>query len=210
MSDIVELTTGVPQGSTLGPLLFLLYMNDIVKPSNLFKFILFADDTNMSLSEHNVVSLMRTMNSELISVATWLTANRLSLNVSKTNYLTFSGNKRLNQDVDINIAGEVINRSLTVKYLGVMIDQNINCKNHIASLHNKISRSLCILHKVKHLLPSDTLLILYNTFIYPYLYYCNVAWGMANITTLKPLQLLQNRVIRIIGKVKYDVPTALL
>ena len=98
--------------------------------------------------------------------------------------------------------------SIPYKHLGVSIDHKISWKNHISFSHNKISRMVGILHKVKHLLRNEILVTLYYTLIYPYLHYCNAVWGMANLTTLKPLQILQKRVTGIIGKVAYDDHTA--
>ena len=93
-SDSLTIGCGVPQGSVLGPLLFLIYINDISSCSHLLSFILFADDTNLFLSHHEIESLIRIMNEELKKVALWLTANKLSLNVNKTHLMIFKTRKK--------------------------------------------------------------------------------------------------------------------
>lgn len=130
------------------------------------------------------------------------------MNIKKSNYLLYAGNKRIDIDVNLKISGENIVRADSVKYLGVLIDHNISWKDHITFIHSKISRALGIVHAVKHLLVPDTLITLYYTIIYPHLHYCNVIWGMANITTMKPLHILQKRIIRVIANVNYDSHTA--
>ena len=97
------LKTGVPQGSILGPLLFLIYINDFVDSSDILKSILFADDTNVFHSDSDLLTVQNTMNLELTSVSTWLLSNKLSLNVSKTKFMLFAGNKKINHDITIRI-----------------------------------------------------------------------------------------------------------
>ena len=95
-----------------------------------------------------------------------------------------------------------------MKYLGIFIDDKLTWNVHINYINNKMSKSLGILHKIKHLLTSDTLLTLYYTLFYPYLQYCNAVWGMANKTTTKSLILLQKRVIRLISKSNWNDHTS--
>ena len=208
ISNYATITTGVPQGSTLGPLLFLLYINDIIESSRLLNFFLFADDTTIVHSGKDVQSLSNNINEELKRVSTWLVANKLSLNIQKTNYIVFSGNKQINGVLNIKMCDSTIQRSHVLRYLGVYIDHKLTWKSHIDHIQSKLSRSLGILHKVKHMLTENTLLTLYYTLFYPYLQYCNVIWGMANSTTLSSLTILQKRIIRAITNVNYYEHTA--
>ena len=93
-SNSLSIKCGVPQGSVLGLLLFLLYINDITKCSQILKFILFADDTNLFLNHHDVMTLYKIMNQELKKVTAWLTANKLSLNINKTIFIIFKSNRK--------------------------------------------------------------------------------------------------------------------
>lgn len=173
---------GVPQGSVLGPLLFLIYVNDIYKASNKLQFFLFADDTNLLYANKILRSLETVMNDELLKVVDWLTVNKLSLNVRKTNYIIFHPyQKRLNYDVNIKILDSRVNKYFNlerkeyVNYLGVMIDNHLSWKHHINYVALKISRNSGILSKLKHFVPPKTLFGIYNSLIFPYLSYGLVA-----------------------------------
>ena len=197
---------GVPQGSVLGPLLFLIYVNDIYKASNKLEFFLFADDTNLLYANKNLRSLETVMNDELLKIVDWLTANKLSLNVKKTNYIIFHPyQKRLNYDVNIKILDSRVNKYFNlerkeyVKYLGVMIDNHLSWKHHINYVALKISRNIGILSKLRHFVPPKTLFGIYNSLIFPYLSYGLVAWGQAAKTHLEKLLTLQKRAVRLIN-----------
>ena len=127
-SDIGILACGVPQGSILGPLLFLLYINDITKSSNKLKFLLFADDTCLSCSYESNKNTESIINEELQKVTEWLVTNRLSLNVDKSNYLVFLfKNKR--DTLNITMNNEILHEKEETKYLGIIIDRKLNWKN---------------------------------------------------------------------------------
>lgn len=206
-SSVSNISTGVPQGSILGPLLFLTYINDIVESSSLLKFILFADDTNLTLSGSNLKNISLIINEELNKVAIWLQSNKLSLNINKTHYIVFAGNKQNDYSINLKISNKNLERSSTIKYLGIWIDDKLSWKAHVDHIKSKLSKTTGILHKIKHLLNVETLLLLYYSIAYPYLQYCNLVWGMATTITTKPLQLLQKRIIRIITKKKSDAHT---
>ena len=143
---------GVPQGSVLGPLLFLLYINDISYSSNQFNFFLFADDTNLLYADKNPRSLEAVVNKELASVSNWLMADKLYLNKKKSNFAIFQPyQKRLDFDVTIKLFGHAKNslipleRKDYVKYLGILIDSNLTWKQHLLFISSKISKSLGII-----------------------------------------------------------------
>jgi Reverse transcriptase (RNA-dependent DNA polymerase) len=196
------ITCGVPQGSVLGPLLFILYINDIVNCSHILQFILFADDTNLFYSNCDIVQLQRIVNQELEKLAVWFRANRLSLNIRKTNFIMF-GLKHLNNSVTIKINDIVIERVYCTKFLGVYIDSKLTWKNHIAHVASKIARGLGAINRAKHILSRKLLSVLYYTMIYPYLSYCNIIWGTASATLLNKLTVLQKRALRIMSNSYY-------
>ena len=199
------ITCGVPQGSVLGPLLFLLYVNDIYCSSKKLKFYLFADDTNILHSHKDFKSLEKEMNVELHNVYQWLVSNKLTLNLKKTNFVIFRPyQKRLPFFPTIYINDRQTNK-LTyleckdhVKYLGVLIDYKLSWKNHIDSITLKLSKTIGLLSKIRHFVPFHTLVSIYNCLVVPYLRYGLIAWGQASKTQLNKLLILQKRALRFI------------
>src|ERR1043165_78987 len=177
-SSMRYITCGVPQGSILGPLLFILYINDIVHVSQILRFILFADDTNLFYSDKSLDNLQNVLNTELSKLVEWFRANKLSLNAQKTNYIFF-GYKKIprNQNLKLSLDGNSISQVESTKFLGVYLDEKLTWKNHIDHISLKISRGLSIMSRVRNILPLHVILMLYHTMIYPYLTYCNIVWG---------------------------------
>ena len=131
LSDFKSITHGVPQGSIPGPLLFILYINNIINCSEKLFIVLFADDTNLFLSCRDIMHLFDIANIELSKLSDWFKVNKLSLNVKKTNYILF-GRKRLtlSETNKICIDGQQIERVEYTKFLGVFIDEKLNWKKH--------------------------------------------------------------------------------
>ena len=189
---------GVPQGSILGPLLFLIYINDLQSVCKHTTPILFADDTNLFTSGKDIVRMQDDLNSELSKISLWLKVNKLSLNIKKTHFMFITRKKHRPNQVDLQIDGERIHEVQKTKFLGFIIDNKLNWKDHISYVKNKIAKGLGMIIKARHLLNKNALMTLYFSFIYPYLTYCNHIWGSTYVSNLKKLATMQNKIVRII------------
>ena len=203
VSSKVTTPCGVPQGSVLGPLLFLIYINDIPNSSSKLSFCLFADDTNMLFADNNLRSLEATVNNELKNVCDWLTANKLTLNTKKSYFVIFRPRqKKLEYEVNLNVIDNNTNTLTSleckeyVQYLGVLIDSHLSWKFHIDYVAFELSKIVGIIARLRHFVPFNTLLSIYQSLMFPYLTFGLSAWGQAAQLHLKKLLLLQKRAIR--------------
>ena len=201
-SKIKIITCGVPQGSILGPLLFLLYVNDLQQASKIIKPIMFADDTNLFYSNKDLKLLFKTVNTELERIQIWFNANKLSLNVSKTKYSLFHSSVYKDKIPlhlpKLTINDVAIKREPTMTFLGVLLDENLNWKEHINYIENKISKSMGILYKSRFLLNEQCTKNLYFDFVHSYLNYGNAAWASTTKTNLSILLRRQKHASRIV------------
>lgn len=208
-SDMEEIVYGVPQGSILGPMLFTLFINDIVNSSPLLYLILFADDTNLLLSGDNYNDLTVVLNHQLLLLSEWFQSNKLTLNVAKTNYMLFGSKPKrtLANSLKIVIDGKPISHVTEVKFLGIMIDENLNWKSHASLVSSKIAKSLGTINRIKHVLNRSALKTLYYSLIYSHLIYCILLWGNSSVKALNNVELLQKRAFRMISGSYYRAPT---
>ena len=198
-SSLQPVSMGVPQGSILGPLLFLLYINDIPNAINGIPR-LFADDTCLSVKSATPESLEGLLNSDLHNVMLWATANRLTINPTKSQAIVIS--PKLNSSspiLKLMINSSNIAIADCVKYLGVYIDNKLNFREHINILESKVSRSVGILCKLKHYVPYKSLQQVYFALIHSQLFYVLLIWGATYKTYLSSLISLQNKAIKIIS-----------
>ena len=195
-SELNCLNVGIPQGSILGPLLFLIYINDLPNASNFF-VKLFADDTFLSLSCQNFKELEKKTNYEIKKIYNWLKANKLTLNITKSKFMIISKRKGVNTNFKLKINGLRLERCSSYKYLGLFIDEGLTWKNHVKHICQKMSKVCGIISKIRHCVNMKTLKIVYYALGYSYLRYCNIVWGSASKNILKPLVALQNRILRI-------------
>ena len=198
----MKVTCGVPQGSILGPALFILYINDMCNVSMLMKSIVFADDTNLFYSGDNLSQVCETVSTELDKLHSWFQVNKLSLNIAKTYFMIF-GNKQCEDNDVVSINGMNIKRVYITKFLGVHIDSHLNWGEHINHIKSKISKNVSIMRRVKHLVINYALYSLYSTLVMPYLNYCCEIWGNSYKSRIQPLHITQKRAIRICQKADY-------
>ena len=213
-SSLLKIKCGVPQGSILGPLLYLLYVNDIHNSCS-SEILSFADDTTLFLSESKIDTLYARANIEINKLFNWFCANRLSLNANKTRYIVIKPPSK-----NINLGGHSIKINSTVlsrignnckdesiKFLGIHIDESLSWNKHIKSINSKIARALFSIKQVRYILPVQSLRTLYNALIQPHLNYGILAWGSASTYVLKQTINLQKRAIRMISNAKYNSHT---
>ena len=190
---------GVPQGSVLGPLLFLIYINDL---HNAIKFSTthhFADDTNLLVVNDSLKKLQKQINFDLKFLSKWLKANKISLNASKTELLVFRHpNKPINYDLKIKIDGKRILPSMSIKYLGILIDSHLNWHFHANELSIRLSRAIGMLTKIRHYVKFETLCMIYHGIFSSILLYGSQIWGQISNSPIRKLQILQNKAIRAI------------
>ena len=180
LSDPAKVNIGVPQGSILGPLLFILFVNDFPSVVNSSEVDLYADDTTICAAGKTVSAIKNVLNSDLVKVQAWLNINRLILNTDKTVCMlvtTKQKSAKINKNLNININGTQIEQVSCAKLLGVWLDEHLCWDKCINTISKKLSQKLGILKRVKKFLPSNSLMLIYNSLVLPHFDYGSVVWG---------------------------------
>ena len=191
LSSVQYIKTGIPQGSIVGPLFFSIYINDIVKCTEKFNCILYADDTTLNSSVDSfgkeIHIIEQNISAELQKISKWLELNGLQSNTEKSKFMFFHMPQKSIPNLQLTISGSIIEHVTQFKFLGLNIDSNLNWKAHLSAVSTKVSRVIGLLHKLKYMFPSYILRMIYNSLILPHFNYSLLAWGFKcqNIETLQ-------------------------
>jgi len=209
-SSYKQISYGVPQGSVLGPLLFLLYINDFQHCCNA-NFRFFADDTAVIISHAELDLLFKLANDYFQKIQGWLISNKLLLNINKTFSMFFHKNKRNTLAPSllpaISLQGKVVSFVRHIKYLGFVIDEQLSFKDHILYLISKLRKYVGIFWKIGPLLNKQTRYLIYNSLFHSNLAYGIELYGNSKKICIQSLQVLQNRAIKGLFQMNFHHPT---
>ena len=212
VSSMARITNGVPQGSVLGPLLFLVYINDLGSVLNYSKHLLYADDTVIYCSDNNQNTIENQLQYDLDRFGTWCKGNKLTINSKKSNFVTFGTKCRITKihNLTISLNEEKLAKVPTYKYLGVYLDSTLNFNKHIDNNRKIFSHKLYLLSRICRYINEYTAICIYKTMIAPIMDYGDIIYAGTNVENLDKLQRLQNRGLRICTNENHFIPVILL
>ena len=199
-SQIDDISYGAPQGSVLGPLLFLMYINDLNSAIKFSCICHFADDTNILYRHQSLRKINQRINFDLKNIVEWLRANRIALNTSKTEIVLFrTPRKPITRKMNFRISGQKIKLKSSAKYVGLIIDEFLNWKTHYTILRSKLERSIGLLAKLRYFVSTNLLRTVYYAIFYSYLRYGCQVWGQNKNVSTNEISALQDKAFRVIS-----------
>ncbi len=182
LSSSLPVSVGVPQGSILGPLLFIIYINDMPNIVKHCKILLYADDTLLYYSSKSASDIEKYVNEDLNLISQWLDQNLLTLNCKKSKFVLFGNNSRLKSftNISIHVNEHQLARERTFKYLGITFSENLTWSDHLNNISTKINQRIGLLRRIKAFIPLKTRLIIHNALILPLFDYGDIIWGDKN------------------------------
>lgn len=193
----LQVTRGVPQGSNIGPLLFLIYINDMLRSAPSLTFTHFADDTCVSCRGPDIDTLQESMSLGLGQVSTWLDANKLALNINKSACMVYT-NRDIPANIVISCKDNRIQMTDNYKFLGVFIDSKLKFSIHIDHVCKKVSRAAGVLRRIHKIIPHNILKMLYFSMVYPYLIYAIVVYASTYQVHLKRLENIHRSIAKLL------------
>ena len=213
LSKVCSLGCGVPQGTILGPLLFLIYINDLPNCLSFCQPRMYADDTHITYASAHLHSMQSSLNRDLSNIHKWLLSNKLTLNSTKTEFMLIGSRQKLStlsESLELSIDNIPIKQVSTAKSLGILIDNNMAWHSHIDKLSKKIASGIGAIKRIRPFVSPEILHYIYNALVQPHFDYCSIVWGNCGKTLSERLQKLQNRAARILTSSSYDADARFL
>ena len=205
-SNEANISSSVPQGSILAPLLFIIYVNNFNNCLEFSSNISFADDTNVFVVDNQLQTLYEKGNQELKNIDNWMIANKLSINTNKTNCILFQTPKslliKITNNLRLKLRNDIVERVSSTPFLGVIINKNLSWKNHMEMIKQKMRAALCAVMRVRSYLSSKAMLSLYHSLLISHVRYCITNWCFGNESKTQQLQRICNKFIRLVFNLK--------
>ena len=208
-SNTKAINCGVPQGSVLGPLLFILFINDLPNCSPIGNFRIFADDTNVFIHGTNIEELIIACRDIMIALNSWFMTNKLTLNADKSSFTIFKSPKKVINNIpdSIGFLNHKISRVSSIKFLGIILDENLSFELHINEVCGKLKRLFHVFYSIRGFLSKDNIKTIYYALVYSRIKYGITVYGQAKATKLNKVQILQNQLLKVLSGKKYRYPT---